>query len=615
MARFPRVPPRKILTVFSPRSQRPGSARAPLSALWVAGEISNFTLAKSGHAYFVMKDEHAQVRCVNVRQRHRISSDAARWHANRGAGARQLVRAARRFPAQCRIHATRRLGALFEAFLIAARQASKKEGLFDAETKRAMPSLPRARSAVITSRRRGASGRIDDAARRKPVDRGGRLPCKSRGEGAAERSPSALEIAGRLGGCDVVLLVRRRRQHRGLVGFQRGDSWRGRYAHARSGRHRHRHETDFTIADFVADRRAPTRPPQPSWSVRTSQGLFEGISRLTAARLARSRRARDACCLVDHLARRLVHPEARLRLQSELLGQLRLRLGQAAAESRPSGAGKVARLLQRPRQGPQYEKLLATSVQLVARLRAATHATLERAGSACARRSPICSHLDPAAVLERGYKRRPGRIGTDRSLRGAVWRRPPPRYHVCGGRRPCTRRALSLGIEIAERPLAIGPRLDRGQLAPRSTIRPMRPGRRCSRASAPPRIQVRQIGDPTGQAEPARSSVAWRWQHAAARPIARGRQSFSVLGSLAWPLQKPSDFSSAARTGFRLAACRVSPQLGRAVRFEPAASLRGEPACAQGDRRAAWSLELLATRKARLAVSLEMPSNSLNVRD
>jgi len=52
---------------------------------------------------------------------------------------------------------------------------------------------------------------------------------------------------------------------------------------------------------------------------------------------------------------------------------------------------------------PNTDKLLATSLQLAARLRAATHATLERAGSTCARRIANLSHLDPAAVLERGY--------------------------------------------------------------------------------------------------------------------------------------------------------------------------------------------------------------------
>src|SRR5258708_14596952 len=116
---------------------------------------------------------------------------------------------------------------------------------------------------------------------------------------------------------------------------------------------------------------------------------------------------------VDHLARRLVHPDARLRAQGELLGQLRLRLGQAASRISAEGRWKVVRLLQRAQARlPNTDKLLATSLQLVARLRAAAHTTLERAGSACARRTASLSHLDPAAVLRRassGGRHRPAR--------------------------------------------------------------------------------------------------------------------------------------------------------------------------------------------------------------
>jgi exodeoxyribonuclease VII large subunit len=107
---------------------------------------------------------------------------------------------------------------------------------------------------------------------------------------------------------------------------------------------------------------------------------------------------------VDHLARRLVHPDARLQAQNELLGQLRLRLGQAASRISTERRWEVVRLVQRAQARlPNTDTLLATSLQLVARLRAATHATLERAGSACVRRVANLSHLDPAAVLERGY--------------------------------------------------------------------------------------------------------------------------------------------------------------------------------------------------------------------
>src|SRR5439155_22131996 len=81
-----------------------------------------------------------------------------------------------------------------------------------------------------------------------------------------------------------------------------------------------------------------------------------------------------------------------------------LRLGQAAGRISAERRWEVVRLLQRAQSRlPNTDKLLATSLQLDARLRAAMHATLERAGSACARRIANLSHLDPAAVLERGY--------------------------------------------------------------------------------------------------------------------------------------------------------------------------------------------------------------------
>src|SRR5260370_23741662 len=133
--------------------------------------------------------------------------------------------------------------------------------------------------------------------------------------------------------------------------------------------------------------------------------LLEGISRLTASLALRARQElRRRMQHVDHLARRLVHPDARLRAQGELLGQLRLRLGQAASRISAEGRWKVVRLLQRVQAGlPNTDKLLATSLHLVARPRPAMHTTLERAASACAPRTANLSHLDPAAGLGPRY--------------------------------------------------------------------------------------------------------------------------------------------------------------------------------------------------------------------
>jgi exodeoxyribonuclease VII large subunit len=107
---------------------------------------------------------------------------------------------------------------------------------------------------------------------------------------------------------------------------------------------------------------------------------------------------------VDQLARRLVHPGARLAAQGELLAQLRLRLASAAARLLRDRNWQVSALLQRSRARlPRANELAAQSAHLFARLRAAARAGLERAAARCASLGANLSHLDPAQVLARGY--------------------------------------------------------------------------------------------------------------------------------------------------------------------------------------------------------------------
>src|SRR2546428_3030051 len=114
--------------------------RYPL--LWVAGEISNFTTAKSGHAYFVLKDEHAQARCVMFRQRHR----GLEWLPHDGMQVEAQVLVTLYEPRgdfQLNVETMRRAGrgALFEAFL-RLRERLEKEGPFETEKKRRLPLFP-----------------------------------------------------------------------------------------------------------------------------------------------------------------------------------------------------------------------------------------------------------------------------------------------------------------------------------------------------------------------------------------------------------------------------------------------------------------------------------------
>jgi len=405
LARVSTHSPMEILTVSALTRSVRDLLEHCYPLLWVAGEISNFTVAKSGHAYFVLKDEHAQVRCVMFRHR----QQNLEWTPRDGMQIEAQVLVSLYEPRgdfQLNVETMRRagLGALFEAFL-KLRDKLEKEGLFKTETKRSLPSLPRA-IGVITSREAAALRDVlTTLDRRNPSIEVVVFPVQVQGEGAAEKIAAALEVAGRRGECDVVLLVRGGGSIEDLWAFNEEIVARAIRACPIPVVTGIGHETDFTIADFVADRRAPTPTAAAELVSPERAGLLEGISRLTASLALRVRQDLERRMLhVDHLARRLVHPDARLRAQSEMLGQFRLRLGQAASRISSERRWEVVRLMQRAQAGlPNTDKLLATSLQLVARLRAATHATLERAGSACARRIANLSHLDPAAVLERGY--------------------------------------------------------------------------------------------------------------------------------------------------------------------------------------------------------------------
>src|SRR5207249_9927370 len=258
------------------------------------------------------------------------------------------------------------LGALFEAFL-RLRDKLEKEGLFNTDTKRTLPSLPRA-IGVITSREAAALRDVlTTLARRNPSIEVVVFPVQVQGEGAAEKIASAPKTAGRLRGCEVILLVRGGGSIEDLWAFNEEIVARAIRACPIPVVTGIGHETDFTIADFVADRRAPTPTAAAELVSPERAGLLEDISRLTASLAQRLRQQLDRrMLLVDHLARRLVHPGSRLRAQSELLGQLRLRLGQAAGRISPERRWEVVRLLQRAHaRRPNTDKLLEISVHVV----------------------------------------------------------------------------------------------------------------------------------------------------------------------------------------------------------------------------------------------------------
>ena len=334
--------------------------RFPL--MWVRGELSNLSRAPSGHCYFTLKDDAAQVDCVMFRSR----LAALDWEPRNGAQVELRALASLYEPRgrfQLTVEAMRQagLGPLYERFL-RLKNKLQQEGLFDAAAKRPIPSHPRA-IGIITSRAAAALRDVlTTLARRNPAIPVIVYPAPVQGEGAAQRIAAMLAKASARGECDVLLLVRGGGSIEDLWPFNEEAVARAIRASALPVVVGVGHETDFTIADFAADRRAPTptaaaelaSPARAELASRVAECL-RCLAREVRRRLDYAAQALDAC------ARRLVHPAERLRSRQQLLTQLSARLGFSF-----------------------LQEIRACEARL-ARLRASLHG------------------LDPAAVLGRGY--------------------------------------------------------------------------------------------------------------------------------------------------------------------------------------------------------------------
>ncbi|GAC1670267.1 MAG: exodeoxyribonuclease VII large subunit [Steroidobacteraceae bacterium] len=294
-------------------------------SLWLEAEISNFSQPSSGHWYFSLKDAAAQVRCAMFRQRNMLCAFTARD------GQKVLVRA------RIGLYEPRGeyqlivdymedagLGTLRRLF----EELSKKlerEGLFAAQRKRPLPSLPK-RIGIITSPT-GAALRdiLHVLARRFPATAVLIHPVSVQGAQAAAEITAAVEAAGRRGECDVLILARGGGSLEDLWAFNDERLARAIAASPIPLITGIGHEIDFTIADFAADVRAPTPSAAAELVVPDAQEWLSALLQL-GVRLQRCMRRR----LEEHRERLrwltgragLVSPVARLSAQVQRLDEL-----------------------------------------------------------------------------------------------------------------------------------------------------------------------------------------------------------------------------------------------------------------------------------------------------
>jgi exodeoxyribonuclease VII large subunit len=229
-----------------------------LGDLWVAGEVSNFVKAQSGHLYFSVKDAGAALKCVMWR-----SAAAKRPYAPRDGDAvvlhgRILVYEPRgEYQLQVDLIQPEGVGLLYQAFL-ELKDRLEAEGLFDAARKRQLPPFPR-RIGVVTSPTAAVLRDIVNVlSRRYPLAQVVLAPAAVQGVDAPPQIAAALAALNALGNVDVIILARGGGSLEDLWAFNDEQVARAIAASAVPVISAIGHETDFTIADFVADLRAPT---------------------------------------------------------------------------------------------------------------------------------------------------------------------------------------------------------------------------------------------------------------------------------------------------------------------------------------------------------------------
>ena len=380
-----------------------------LGVVWVEGEISGLARPSSGHLYWRMKDETAQLRCAMFRQNNRRLSfrpDDGQHVLARGRvsiyeprGEYQLV-----------VEYLEEVGeGLLRRRFEELKRKLAAEGLFDARHKRDTPRLPR-RIGIVTSPSGAAVQDIVTVlARRFPAIPVLIYPTVVQGAGAAAEIASALELAERRAECDLLILARGGGSLEDLWSFNEEVVARAMAAVSIPIISGVGHEIDFTIADFVADVRAPTpsgaaelaAPDQAQWTARIDT-LGERLSRAAGQRLAEpaNRLAALAHRLqqshpgvqLRHSAQRLDELETRYRLAlRQLLEERRSRLSESAA--RLHGASPAERI-------KSLNERLGFLFRSLAR---AARNTLHRRGERLVLARRTLESVSPIATLQRGY--------------------------------------------------------------------------------------------------------------------------------------------------------------------------------------------------------------------
>ena len=372
---------------------------------WVSGEISNVTRAASGHWYFTLKDAGAQVRAVMFRSR------AQYVDFNPREGDKVEVRAtvglyAARGDFQLNVEVMRKagIGNLYEAFL-RLKAKLESEGLFDPTRKRSLPEFPRIIGVVTSPQAAALRDLISAFRRRAPHVQLIIYLTLVQGEGSADQIARAIQTASERAECDLLIVTRGGGSLEDLWSFNDERVARAIAACKMPVISGVGHETDVTIADFVADLRAPTPTAAAELAATARADWLDHLGQLTYGLQGALRRHLDERAqTLDWLARRVQSPQAAVRQHELRLATLQTRL-------RHAGKAPLANLRFTLTQRSQRLRHALPDTEL---LRARLSAQSQQLSTRFASRYAAAAHqydslraqlelLAPQRTLERGY--------------------------------------------------------------------------------------------------------------------------------------------------------------------------------------------------------------------
>lgn len=248
-----------------------------LEGVWVQGEISNFTAHSSGHLYFTLKDAGACIRCVMFKsQTWRLKFKPADGHEVAIKGRIGVYEKSGQYQLYVEEMTPSGLGSLYQAFT-KLKEKLEQEGLFDPDRKRKLPPLPQKIGVITSPTGAAVQDIIKILRRRRPNVDILIFPAQVQGSEAPASLIKALDDAARFEHLDLVIIGRGGGSLEELWAFNDEGLARAIADFPKPIISAVGHETDFTIADFVADLRAPTPSGAAELAVPDQQSLANQV--------------------------------------------------------------------------------------------------------------------------------------------------------------------------------------------------------------------------------------------------------------------------------------------------------------------------------------------------